>query len=276
MIKLLVFSLMLVCVISTRSVRAEDDSNPFLDMASQFLQETLANQGGGNPSAGGLLEMASMIGSMMQSSDGSGKTQSGASQIIAGIGSLLANSGGGGGSGGGFDPSIIGNVIEMFSGAAGGGQQRGKRSSDSGNGLETIMTVAQSFLSMYNNQREEEIETNEVNYEEKRNPYSSEPDDLEKPIAKPKPKPQKRKSPGDEMMDLLPVLMQTVGGFFSQDMEKTQERHKNHASILPPFLENIHVMWDQFSNSELGQAIYQRIGLNKVFKVCNSILIVAA
>lgn len=68
-------------------------------------------------------------------------------------------------------------------------------------------------------------------------------------------------------MDLLPIVMQTVGGFFSQDLEKTQQKHKGHANILPPFLENIHVMWDQFSNSELGQAIYQKIGLNKVFKV---------
>lgn len=232
---------------------AEAESSPFLDMASSFLENLSQGQGGGGGGGfEGIAGIASVIGNMMQSSD-SGKSQpSGAAQIIAGLGSLLAaNNGGGGGAAGGFDPSIIGNVIQMFAAAnSGGNDQRSKRSNE-GSGLETVLSLASTFLSNYNqNEDNEDVETNEIP-SKKQNPYKKE----------------EPKHPGDNLMNLLPIVMQTLSSFSGTEMEKTEAKHSHdHGSILPPFLEKIHTAWDHFSNSELSRAIYKKIGLDSVFK----------
>lgn len=236
-----------------RPGRGEEEPSPFLDIASSFLESFSQGQGNGGGSGGGLdgiAGIASMIGNMVQSSD-SGKSQpSGAAQIIAGLGSLLAANGGGGNRAGGFDPSIIGNVISMFA-SANNGDNRQKRSSE-GNGLETMMNLASTFLSNMNqNQDGDDVETNEIR-QEKRNPYKEEP-----------------KHPGlngDAMLNLLPIVLQTLSSFTGSEMEKTEQKHKGHGGILPPFLEKIHTAWDHFANSELSEALYKKIGLDNVFK----------
>jgi hypothetical protein len=235
-----------------RPSRGEEEASPFMDIASSLLESFTQNQGGGG---GGGLEgiagIASMIGNMVQSSD-SGKSQpSGAAQIIAGLGSLLAaNSGGGNQGAGGFDPSIIGNVINMFA-AANNGDGRQKRSNE-GSGMETMLNLASTFLSNMNqNNDADDVETNEI-HQEKRNPYKEEP-----------------KHPGlngDAMLNLLPIVMQTLSSFSGSEMEKTEQKHKNHGGVLPPFLEKIHTAWDHFTNSELSEALYKKIGLDNVFK----------
>lgn len=235
-----------------RPNRNAEESSPFLDMASSFLENLSQGQGGGGGGLDGIAGIASVIGNMMQSSEGGKAQPSGAAQVIAGLGSLLAaNAGGGGGNaGGGFDPSMIVNVIQMFAAVnSGGGDQRSKRSSE-GSGMEMVLSLASTFLSNYNNnneEREDDLETNEI----KQNPYKKE----------------EPKHPGDNLMNLLPLIVQTLSSFSGSDMEKTQQKHSHdHGTVLPPFLEKIHTAWDHFANSELSDAIYKKIGLDNVFK----------
>lgn len=227
---------------STQRPGNDDDSNPFLDMASSFLQEALANQngaggGGGGGAAAGIGGIASLIGNMIQPDGASGKGSGGigAAQIFAGISSFMANANGGGGGGGGFDPSIIGNVIEMFSGGDSNADQtnRQKRSTNGGQegiGLDTIINIASAF-----------VNTNKV---------------------------QNKNGAQDEgIMSLLPMVMDVVNSFAGPEGDKTHAKHKDHAWVLPPFLEKIHVMWDHFSSSELADALWKKSGVHSIFKV---------
>ncbi|XP_059610935.1 uncharacterized protein LOC132257868 [Phlebotomus argentipes] len=211
---------------------AGDEPSPFLDMASAFLTEALANQGGGNGGIGGI---ASVIGSLMQSDSSSGKSgDNGAGAILAGIGSLLANSAGGSrqGGGGGFDPALIGNIIEMFSSSSGDNSRQKKQTPNQQepSGWDTVLNIASAFLG---NQGQQQARSSD--------------------------------STGDNLMSLLPMVLQTINSFSGPEGLKTQEKHKDHA-LLPPFLENIHVMWDHFSQSELAQIIWTKSGISQVFK----------
>lgn len=232
---------------STQRPSSQDDEpSPFLDIASSFLESFSQNQnGGGGSGLDGIAGIASMIGNMVQSSDG-GKQQSGAAQMIAGIGSMIAASQGGNGGGGGFDPAMIGNVISMFAAANGGG--RDKRSNDGGgSGLDTVLSIASTFLNNYSqNQDDDEVETNEVR-QEKRNPH-------------------KKNEATDGLMNLLPIVMQTLSSFSGAEMEKTEQKHRDHDHVLPPFLEKIHQGWDHFTQSELSDVLYKKLGLDLVFK----------
>lgn len=219
---------------------SDDGGSPFLDMASSFLQETLANQNGGGGGGGGggagLAGIASIIGTLMQGDGSSGKSsENGAAQIIGSIGSMIASANGGNG----FDPSIIGNVIEMFSGGSDSSSSNRKKRSNEGSGLDTILTIAQAFMANNNN-------NNNDNQGRKMN--------------------SKTGGNNDNLMSLLPMVMQAISSFTGPEMEKTQEKHKDHSWVLPPFLENLHVMWDHFSNSELAEALWMKMGLNNVFK----------
>lgn len=217
---------------STQRPSSDDDSNPFLDMATTFLQETIANQNGGN----GLGGIASLIGNMMQP-DGAGKSEGGgigAAQIISGIGSLMANSGGAGG--GGFDPSIISNVLEMFTGSdsntdANGRQKRSNEAQNGGVGLDTIINIASAFI---NSNKEQGRGNNEAQ---------------------------------DGLMSLLPMVVQAYNSFTGPEGDEVHAKHKEHAWVLPPFLEKIHVIWDHFSNSELAEALWKKSGVHSIFKV---------
>ncbi|XP_065371215.1 uncharacterized protein LOC135963335 [Calliphora vicina] len=274
LVKKAVFLLALLCVnISfghttqrpSRSAGGDDDGNPLLDMASMFIQEALNNQnnnggrGGGGGGAAGLAGIASMVGSFMQAnSGGQGKSAggSGAMQILSGIGSLLAsagnNNGARGGGGGGFDPSIIGNVIEMFTQGDDteednndGQHQHQKRESDSGIDLGSILQIASAFMGQNN-------EAPSHHHQQKRSANTN--------SATPQPQED------NGLMSLLPLVMQAVSSFAGPEGQHTQEKHRDHAWVLPPFLEHLHVLWDHFSNSELADALYEKSGVNKIMK----------
>lgn len=73
-----VFLIVNLCAIHANSHTAQkaDDSNPFLDIATSFLQETLANQQNGHgarDSGGnaGIAGIAQIVGSLMQQDPGS-------------------------------------------------------------------------------------------------------------------------------------------------------------------------------------------------------------
>lgn len=251
------FSLILmVASLATISMaQQDDDSNPFLDMASAFLQESLANSNGGN--GAGLAGIASMVGSFMQPEGkaNGGAGLGGAAQILSGLGSLMGGANNGNG-GGGFDPSIIGNVIEMFTasqqqqkqpqaGRSAGGAQRQKRSQVTSNdvddqpqeglGLDAILNV----VSMFANANQAGSRSNGAGGGAKE----------------------------EGLMSLLPMVMQAVNSFSGAEGDKTHAKHKEHAWMLPPFLEKVHVMWDHFSNSELAEALWKKSGVHMIFKV---------
>ncbi|KAH8293533.1 hypothetical protein KR054_001368 [Drosophila jambulina] len=256
-------ALLLACLLCLQplgpSLASEDESNPLLDMASMFFQEALSNQNGGNNGAGGgggagagLAGVASLLGTFMQASgkSGGGGGGGGAMQILSGLGSLLANNArgnGGQGGGGGFDPSIIGNVLEMFTQGddeeSTPSQKRsngGSGGSESGIGLDTILQVASAFMNTQGNDK--------ASHHHQKRSANEEPES------------------DNGLMNLLPLVMQAVSSFAGPEGQSTQEKHKSHAWVLPPFLEHIHVLWDHFSNSELADALYEKSGVNKIMK----------
>ncbi|XP_055321774.1 uncharacterized protein LOC129577939 [Sitodiplosis mosellana] len=253
-VKHVTFVILNLCVIYANSHTAQktnnkvDDSNPFLDIATSFLQETFANQqggrGGGNGIGGtGIAGIAQLIGSLVQQ-DGSKSNGGGigAAQILTGLSQLMnANGGDNGGGGSGFDPSIIGNVIEMFTAAGDNSDddddqpqaKRRKRSNsgqDGGIGIDTILNIASAFMGNTNNVDSHADKSNEG------------------------------------LMSLLPMAIQAINSFNGPAGEKVHAKHKDHQWVLPPFLERIHVLWDHFSNSELAEALWEKSGVNQIFK----------
>ncbi|XP_063541774.1 uncharacterized protein LOC134750516 isoform X1 [Cydia strobilella] len=87
-------SLLLLCSLLP-FIRTEEE-NPFLDLASSFIQ----NMGDGGDGMGAL---GSIVGSLMQGQDGGN-----AGDVLSGIGSLLS------GQDGKIDPAMIGSMISMF------------------------------------------------------------------------------------------------------------------------------------------------------------------
>ncbi|XP_076235577.1 uncharacterized protein LOC143179979 [Calliopsis andreniformis] len=67
----------------------------------------------------------------------------------------------------------------------------------------------------------------------------------------------------DFLMGLVPMVLQQLGGG-SNEVDGEPRKlydHSDHSWYMPPILENIHVMWDHFSNSELGQTLWNNSGL---------------
>ncbi|XP_049547959.1 uncharacterized protein LOC125959192 [Anopheles darlingi] len=262
-----------------RSSDGGDEGSPFLDMATEFLS-TLGNQqqgggggGGGGGAAAGLTGIASMLLPLMANANGGGSggkaNNDGMGAILSGLGSMLAAGAGGGGAGSGgagFDPALIGNVLQMFAGAAsaggGGGdeadepivrrqqqqqqQSGGKRQKrkvaaaapeQSNPLMDTMLSMASSWLANYNNADHDQGSQNGGGG-----------------------------GGADALLNLLPLAVQAFQSFSGPEMERAQERHKDHSWVLPPFLENLHVMWDQFTQSELAGALWTKLGLNTVFK----------
>lgn len=244
--KSVIFVFCNLCVLNTNSHTTQMpsrnvDSNPFLDIATSFLQEALVNQNSGQNGGGGMAGIAQLIGSLMQP-DASGKSNNGglgAAQILSGISSLMANANGGGNGDSSFDPSIIGSVIEMFTAGSDSDDdeqpsKREKRANDGsqiGVGIETLVNIASAFMGNVNDVNGESSGKNEG------------------------------------IMSLLPMVIQAVNSFSGPEGDRVHDKHKDHQWVLPPFLERIHVMWDHFSNSELAEALWEKSGVNSIFKV---------
>lgn len=65
----------------------------------------------------------------------------------------------------------------------------------------------------------------------------------------------------DVLMGLLPMLLQGFGNNEVHSEPGKMHDHSGHSWYMPPILENLHVMWDHFSNSELGQTLWKKSGL---------------
>lgn len=68
------------------------------------------------------------------------------------------------------------------------------------------------------------------------------------------------------IMGLLPMLLSNFAGESNEIEGAAPGRnkihdHSAHSWYMPPILENLHVMWDHFSNSELGQTLWEKSGL---------------
>ncbi|KAK9294600.1 hypothetical protein QLX08_010826 [Tetragonisca angustula] len=69
----------------------------------------------------------------------------------------------------------------------------------------------------------------------------------------------------DLMMGLIPMLL---SNFANDDNvvhggSSKSHDHSAHSWYMPPIVENLHVMWDHFSNSELGQTLWKKSGLSQ-------------
>ncbi|XP_063992357.1 uncharacterized protein LOC135170454 [Diachasmimorpha longicaudata] len=64
------------------------------------------------------------------------------------------------------------------------------------------------------------------------------------------------------LMGLLPMILDNFNGGGSQGGRSHD--HSGHSWYMPPILENIHVAWDHFINSELGQALWKNSGLANI------------
>lgn len=246
---------------------SEDDSNPLLDMASMFIQEAFSSQsnnaGRSDSNGPGLAGVASLLGSLMQANAGGQNTDagSGAMQILSGIGTLLANAGSNNGRSsntGGFDSSLIGNVLEMFTQPTanegdndGQASAKNKRNTDGSIDFSSIIQIASAFINQDGNGN-----TGNRNHQNRERQKRSIESNNENNIQT-----------GNGLMELLPLIMQAINSFNGAEGQHVHEKHKGHAWVLPPFLEYIHVLWDHFSNSELGEALYERSGVNQILKV---------
>ncbi|KAL9894687.1 uncharacterized protein ACN2A1_009195 isoform 1-T1 [Glossina fuscipes fuscipes] len=243
---------------------SEDESNPLLDMASMFIQEAFSGQNNNaarsDSNGAGLAGVASLLGSLMQANAGNAGGQntdagSGAMQILSGIGTLLANAGTSNGRSsttGGFDSSLIGNVLEMFTqpNANEGDNDsqasaKSKRNTDGSFDFNSIIQIASAFLNQDGNRSHQNRER------QKRSIESNNESNIQN---------------GNGLMELLPLIMQAINSFNGAEGQHVHEKHRGHAWVLPPFLEHIHVLWDHFSNSELGEALYERSGVNQILK----------
>ncbi|XP_014207126.1 uncharacterized protein LOC106638481 [Copidosoma floridanum] len=61
-------------------------------------------------------------------------------------------------------------------------------------------------------------------------------------------------------MGLLPLILDTFSGAAKND----RHDHSDHSWFMPPILENLHLMWDHFRNSELGQTLWKNSGLANI------------
>ncbi|KAH9629882.1 hypothetical protein HF086_008173, partial [Spodoptera exigua] len=122
-------------LITIPSIRTDDD-NPFLDLASSFLQ----NMGDGGNNMNGLAAIGSIVGNLMQ---GDNAKNLGA---MFGLGSLL------GGQDGKIDPALVGSMISMFAQQMGTtesskpARQKRENKEPGELNLESMMTLASGLL----------------------------------------------------------------------------------------------------------------------------------
>jgi hypothetical protein len=233
--------------------KADEDDGGFLDMAANFLNEYNNNQDQGQGSSGGVLEMASMLGNLMNSGggNGGGKTQASLGDFVAGLGSLLGAKQGG--AIGGIDPKLIGNFIDFFTGKTFHDMKKPKEP-EPPSPMETILDAISIMLSVQKNEP--------IQYEEKKDPDTGFKD------RKPK-----RNFDGfslDNFLMMVPTLSDSLTPFLGVSIESIQDKHRSHSGELPPFLEKIHQLWDQITSSDIGKTLFVKMGLKEFLKVLNN------
>ncbi|XP_074106504.1 uncharacterized protein LOC141532178 isoform X1 [Cotesia typhae] len=149
-------------------------------------------------------------------------------QILTGLGNLMAGSSGNQNSKnqGGFDLSMLGPVLQMVASSAGisnNNQQAKKMGSDNeeGNGFDFEGML--NMASMFMGSREN--------------------------------------GNAEGIMGLLPMILENLNSGESSNDHQKKYDHSAHSWYMPPILENAHILWDHFRNSELGQTLWKNSGL---------------
>lgn len=69
----------------------------------------------------------------------------------------------------------------------------------------------------------------------------------------------------DNFMDYFPQIVSTVNAFIGPDAKRREAEHADHAWMMPPAVEKIHLLFDHFAHSELGRGLWRLIGAEKFF-----------
>lgn len=225
-------------VTSSPAQQADNEESPFLDLASSFLENLSSNGNNGNQ------DLFSTIGNLVAgAASGSGKNSAGGgnAEMLLSIGQALfaGQAAQGGGGGGGFNPMMIASMIQQFMPSDNNDEGR-----QSGGGNQDMMGTILNVASMFMNQQQGGGAARKARSIDESDNSGN----------------------GNVLMDLLPLAVQAINSFSQpEEVKKTEKSHQDHAGILPPFLEKIHIFWDQFSNSDLSNMIFKQIGLDKLF-----------
>lgn len=236
-----------LCVIfTTNSVTAQktdDKYNALLDIANTFFQETFDNnqangQSGSNEiNANGMVGIAQAIGSLIKK-DGNGGLD--AAQILAGIqfANQLINANNGNANGasetGSFDPATIQNVIDMFT----PGNNDGNKPNE----------IERQKRRTSNSAKDNNIDTGN-GIESILNIASAFMSNSNNDKGK-----------NEDLTNLLPMAIQVMNSFGGVNGDKLQS-----------YLKEINVLWDQFANPELTNALWEKSGIKQIFKVSKRI-----
>ncbi|KAJ8968181.1 hypothetical protein NQ314_002440 [Rhamnusium bicolor] len=257
-----------------------EDINPLAEAASAILKEQNAEnigamvnnfmQSGGAAQLGGMLskfgsenagQLLQGLGSLMSSSkkeqdedDTGGKLLEGLGSIVGalqgtggggeggallqGLGSLLGGQGEQGGQGG-IDPAIIGSVISMFA------QNQAQPSKPKKSKSPKKMVKVDST-------KKDESNVDMGDLLSLAGSFFGQ---------------DEGKGQAGNLLSFLPMIMQTLGSFAGPEAEKRAESHSDHAWLLPPVLEKLHIMFDNFIHSDMGKYFINVIGAEKTFKV---------
>lgn len=220
----------LIFLIPFLGVQCEEES-PLLNMAASFLQNMGENGGNNN----GLAAIGSLFGTLMQGDNAKhlgslfGQNGGDAGDMISGIGSLL----GGGQEGRGLDPSLIGSVISMFAQNMAPVDTKGKQMNRRKRNIDPDADV-----------EVEEEEGFDIN-----NVLGVASNFLQ----------------NEQASKIVPFLLNTVSAL-AEGTDKVAHNHKEHAHFLPPFVEQMHLYWDSFMQSDLGKMLWYKTGLDKITK----------
>ncbi|CAH0554477.1 unnamed protein product [Brassicogethes aeneus] len=205
----------------------EDDANPFSEAASAILKEQNLQNIGSM--VGNFLENggAQQIGNVL----GNLGKDGGGDNMMENIGSIIGGLGGDGNQGG-LNPELLGAAINMFAAAnsEGNTQKIKKKSNGNDNGFDfsQLLPLAASFMEGQGGSGG---------------------------------------NPAESLMNILPTLLQTFNAFAGPDAQRREQGHSGHSSLLPPFLEKLHIYFDHFIHSEMGKTVISFIGAEKIFKI---------
>lgn len=76
-----------------------------------------------------------------------------------------------------------------------------------------------------------------------------------------------QRSNSEALFGFLPMIFDSLnngGNSLDSSIPPKKHDHSGHSWFLPPILENLHIMWDHFSNSELGQTLWKNSGLSNI------------
>jgi hypothetical protein len=73
---------------------------------------------------------------------------------------------------------------------------------------------------------------------------------------------------GDKnLWSYVPMILQTANAFLGPEADERARAHGDHADLMPPILEKLHLLFDHFINSEMGRQLVNTIGAEKFVKV---------